>query len=186
MTSNHLKLNSNKTELMVVAPKSLLRKAGDLLLKVEGCSITPSPVVCNLGVILDPTLSFQSHVKNVIRFAFYHLKNIARLRPSLSDLVTETLFHCFISTRLNYCNAILNGLPSKSLDRLQHVQNSAARVLTGIRPWQHITPTLMQLHWLPVKFCIKPAPPEHPLCPFRGQTFKKYTKAHLFSEAYGL
>ena len=112
MTSNLLKLNSNKTELMVVAPRSLLRKVGDLLLEVDGCSITPSPVVCNLGVILDPTLSFQSHIKNVTRSAFYHLKNIARLRPSLSDSVTQTLIHCFISTRLDYCNAILTGLPS--------------------------------------------------------------------------
>ena len=155
MTSNLLKLNSNKTELMVVAPRSLLRKVGDLLLEVDGCSITPSPVVRNLGVILDPTLSFQSHINNVTRSAFYHLKNIARLRPSLSDSVTQTLIHCFISTCLDYCNAILTGLPSKTLDRLQYVQNSAARVLTGIKPWQHITPTLMQLHWLPVKFCIQ-------------------------------
>ena len=77
MTSNLLKLNSNKTELMVVGPKSLLRKVGDLLLEVDGCSITPSPVVRNLGVILDPTLLFQSHIKNVTRSAFHHLKNIA-------------------------------------------------------------------------------------------------------------
>ncbi|KAK5851958.1 hypothetical protein PBY51_023469 [Eleginops maclovinus] len=155
MTSNLLKLNSNQTELMVVAPKPLLRKVGDLLLEVDGCYITPSPVVRNLGVILDPTLSFQSHIINITKSAFYHLKNISRLRPSLSASVTETLIHCFISTRLDYCNAILTGLPSKTLDRLQYVQNSAARVLTGIKPWQHITPTLMQLHWLPVKFRIK-------------------------------
>ena len=155
MTSNLLKLNSNKTELLVVAPKSLLRKVGDLLLEVDGCPITPSPVVRNLGVILDPTLSFQPHINNTTKSAFFHLRNIARLRPSLSDSVTETLIHCFISTRLDYCNSILTGLPSKTLDRLQYVQNSAARVLTGTKPWQHITPILMQLHWLPVKSRIK-------------------------------
>ena len=109
---------------------------------MDGYSIPPSPVVRNLGVILDPTLSFQSHINNVTRSAFYHLKNIARLR--LSDSVTETLIHCFISTRLYYCNVILTGLPSKTLNRLQYVQNSAARVLNGIKPWQPITPTLMQ------------------------------------------
>ena len=46
------------------------------------------------------------------------------------------------------------GVPKKYLDRLQYVQNSAARVLTRTKPWQHITPTLKQLHWLPVKHRI--------------------------------
>ncbi|XP_053364370.1 deoxynucleoside triphosphate triphosphohydrolase SAMHD1-like [Clarias gariepinus] len=136
---------------MVVAQAPLLRKVGDLHLDVDGCSITPSPEVCNLGIILDPTLSFQSHVKRITKSAFYHLRNISRLRPSLSVSVKETLIHSFISSRLDYCNAILSGLPNKALDRLQYIQNAAARVLTGTRPWHHITPILKQLHWLPIK-----------------------------------
>ncbi|XP_041642854.1 uncharacterized protein LOC121509496, partial [Cheilinus undulatus] len=154
MTSDQLKLNSNKTELMVVAPKALLQKVGDLMLDVDGTSICPSSEVRNLGVILDSTLSFQSHIKSVTKSAFYHLKNISRLRPSLPDSVAETLIHAFITSRLDYCNGVLSGVPSKTLDRLQYVQNSAARVLTRTRPWQHITPTLIHLHWLPIKSCI--------------------------------
>ncbi|XP_041638364.1 uncharacterized protein LOC121506616, partial [Cheilinus undulatus] len=151
MTSNQLKLNSSKTELMVVAPKALLQKVGDLMLDVDGTSICPSSEVRNLGVILDSTLSFQSHIKSVTKSAFYHLKNISRLRPSLPDSVAETLIHAFITSRLDYCNGVLSGVPSKTLDRLQYVQNSAARVLTRTRPWKHITPTLIHLHWLPIK-----------------------------------
>ncbi|XP_041658863.1 uncharacterized protein LOC121519853, partial [Cheilinus undulatus] len=151
MTSNQLKLNSNKTELMVVAPKALLQKVGDLMLDVDRTSICPSSEVRNLGVILDSTLSFQSHIKSVTKSAFYHLKNISRLRPSLPDSVAETLIHAFITSCLDYCNGVLSGVPSKTLDRLQYVQNSAARVLTHTRPWQHITPTLIHLHWLPIK-----------------------------------
>ena len=151
MSSNFLKLNSNKTELMVVAPKALLRKVGDLHLDVDGCSFSPSSEVRNLGVILDPTLSFQSHIRFITKSAFFHLKNISRLRQSLSDSVAETLIHAFVTSRLDYCNGVLSGVPSKALDRLQYVQNSAARVLTRTKPWQHITPTLIHLHWLPVK-----------------------------------
>nr|XP_010783410.1 PREDICTED: uncharacterized protein LOC104957471 [Notothenia coriiceps] len=88
MSSNYLKLNSRKTELMVVAPKALLQKVGDFILEVDGCSISPSPEACNLGVILDSTLSFHSHVKSVTKSAFFHPRNIARLRPSLSELQT--------------------------------------------------------------------------------------------------
>ncbi|KAL3066517.1 hypothetical protein OYC64_016470 [Pagothenia borchgrevinki] len=79
------------------------------------------------------------------------VKNIARLRPSLSDSVAQTLIHAFITSRLDYCNGVLSGVHSKTLARLQYVQNSAVRLLTRTKPWQHITPTLIHLHWLPVK-----------------------------------
>lgn len=151
LTTNLLQLNSKKTELMLMAPRALLRKIGDFILQIDGCSISPSSEVRNLGVILDSTLSFQTHIKSVTKSAFFHLKNISRLRPSLSDSVAETLIHAFVSSRLDYCNGVLFGLPKKDLDRLQYVQNSAARVLTRTKPWQHITPTLKRLHWLPVK-----------------------------------
>ncbi|CAM4325934.1 unnamed protein product [Leuciscus chuanchicus] len=127
------------------------RKIGDLALVVDGCSISPSPEVRNLGIILDSTLSFRSYINNITKAAFYHLRNISRLRSSLTDSVTETLIHAFITSRLDYCNGVLSGLPTKALSRLQYVQNSAARVLTNTKPWQHITPIIQQLHWLPVK-----------------------------------
>ncbi|KAK0156352.1 hypothetical protein N1851_000349 [Merluccius polli] len=92
-----------------------------------------------------------SHIKSIAKSAFYHLKNIYRLRLSLSHSVTETLIHALITSCLDYCNNVLSGVPSKALDRLQYVQNSAARVVTRTKPWQHITPSLIQLHWLLVK-----------------------------------
>ncbi len=96
----------------------------------------------------------MTHIKSVTKSAFFHIRNISRLHPSLSDSVAETLIHSFVTSRLDYCNAILYGVPNKTLDRLQHVQKSAATVLTQTKSWQHITPTLKQLHWLPVKFRI--------------------------------
>ncbi|KAL3063680.1 hypothetical protein OYC64_000086 [Pagothenia borchgrevinki] len=103
---------------MVVAPKALLQKVGNFILEVDGCSISPSPEVRNLGVIFDSTLSFHSHIKSVTKSIFFHLRNIARLRPSLSESVAETLVYAFVTSRLDYCNGVLFGVPNKTLDRL--------------------------------------------------------------------
>ncbi len=71
---------------------------------------------------------------------------------SVSD--AEKLVHAFMTSRLDYCNALLGGCPASSLNKLQIVQNAAARVLTRSRKYDHITPILQSLHWLPIKFRI--------------------------------
>ena len=63
----------------------------------------------------------------------------------------ETLVHAFISSKLGFCSALLYGLPKSVIDRLQYVQNCAARLVTRTRSSEHITPVLRRLHWLPVR-----------------------------------
>lgn len=71
---------------------------------------------------------------------------------SLKD--TEKLIHSFVSSRLDYCNALFTCINRQSISRLQTVQNSAARLLTRTKRGEHITPVLAKLHWLPVSFRI--------------------------------
>ncbi len=110
--------------------------------------------VKNLGVILETDLSFSSHVKAVTKSAYYHLKNIARIRCFVSSHDLEKLVHAFITSRVDYCNGLLTGLPKKTIRQLQLTQNDAARILTRTRKSEHITPVLRSLHWLPVTFRI--------------------------------
>ncbi|KAI2646255.1 hypothetical protein H4Q32_024563 [Labeo rohita] len=110
--------------------------------------------VRNLGVILESDLSFSSHVKAVTKSAYYHLKNIARIRCFVSSQDLEKLVHAFITSRVDYCNGLLTGLPKKTIRQLQLIQNTAARILTRTRKSEHITPVLRSLHWLPVIFRI--------------------------------
>ena len=68
---------------------------------------------------------------------------------------TKTLIHAFVSLHIDYCNTLLFGLPKYQLDRLQKIQNSAARVTLQIAKFYHITPPLIDLHGLPVRFRVQ-------------------------------
>ena len=138
MQHNFLKLNCDKSDIIIIGPQNITQSAQKLTLTIDTTTLTPSPVIRNLGLVLDSTISFEHQIP---RTAFFHLKNIARLRPSLSFSTAETLIHAFITSRIDYCNSILYGLPSKTLNKLQYIQNSAARLLT---------PVLQNLHWLPI------------------------------------
>ncbi len=86
--------------------------------------------------------------------AFFHLRNISKLRNMLSVSDAEKLVHAFMTSRLDYCNALLGGCPACLINKPQIVQNVAARFLTRLRKYDLITPILQSLHWLPIKFSI--------------------------------
>ncbi len=67
----------------------------------------------------------------------------------------EKLVHAFMTSRLDYCNALLGGSRASSINKLQIVQNAVARILTRSRKYDHITPILQSLHRLPIKFSYK-------------------------------
>ena len=79
---------------------------------------------------------------------------IRRIRKYLTRQSVEYLIHAFVTSKIDYCNGLLYGLPSSHILKLQRVQNAAARLVTGSPRFCHITPVLMSLHWLPIKFRV--------------------------------
>ena len=79
------------------------------------------------------------------------MHNINRIKGFVDYQTLEKIIHCFISSKLDYCNSLFLGLPATLLNRLQRVQNAAARILTCTSKWDHIKPVLFQLHWLPIE-----------------------------------
>ncbi|XP_041848233.1 uncharacterized protein LOC121644403 [Melanotaenia boesemani] len=108
----------------------------------------------DMEVILDSQFDFSPQVTKVVQSCFYQIRNIAKIKHFISQSDLEKVIHALVSTRLDYCNALYAGLGLKLLSRLQLVQNSAARLLTGTKKHEHITPILASLHWLPVNFRI--------------------------------
>ncbi len=131
-----------------------VHRISDQNFQLDGCTVT-SFTVKNLGVILDSNLSFENHISHVTKTAFFHLRIIAKLRNMLTVSVAEKLVNAFMTSRLDYCNALLGGCPASSINKLEIVQNAVARVLTRSRKYDHITPILQSLHWLPIKFRIR-------------------------------
>ena len=149
MSINRLKLNKDRTELLYLFSKynpqqSLppLRFGTDI--------IKPSSHARNIGTICGTTMSMLPHVNNVCKSAFYHLLNISYIRKYLSTQTAEILIHAFVTSKLNHCNSLSYNVPKNVIQRLQSVQNGAARLITCSRKCDHITPILFDLHWLPV------------------------------------
>ncbi len=149
----------------------------DYNLQIDVCPV-PSSTVKNLGVILDSNLSFENHISHVTKTAFFHLRNIGKLRNMLSVSDAEKLVHAFMTSRLDYCNALLGGCPDL-INKLQIVQNAAARVLTRSRKYDHINPILQSLHWLPIKFRIS-----YKILLFTYKALNDYSKGNWLSYIY--
>ena len=114
-------------------------------------SVVPTQSARNLGVVFDNTMNFEKHISEICKSAFFHIRNISQVRRYLSIESTKTLIHAFVTSRIDNCNAVLYGLPSYLVQRLQYVLNSAARLIFLSRKAGHITPPLIDLHWLPVE-----------------------------------
>ena len=107
--------------------------------------------VRDLGVTFDSTLTLHNHINNICRSGSLSLHQIGKIRKFITQEYAERIVHAFVSSKLDYCNGILYGLPQNQIQKLQRLQNSAARLVTRTKKSEHITPVLINLHWLPVQ-----------------------------------
>ena len=155
--SRRLQLNASKTELVWFGSRANLQKLSsrDLSLSFGTDVIQPVAVVSDLGVYLNSELAMMEHVSRTSRSCFFQLRRLRQIRRSAGEEVTKRLVSAFVLSRLDYCNAALAGLPQSTIRPLQRVQNAAARLITNTGRHDHITPVMMDLHWLPIHLRIK-------------------------------
>ena len=103
-----------------------------------------------LGVILDWRLTFQKHAMAAARSCNYHVHAIRHIHLLTTELA-QTLACSLILSRIDYCNALLHGAPTGTIQTLQRVQNNAARIVCQVPRRSDAKPLLHRLHWLPIK-----------------------------------
>ena len=97
MYTNKLKLNSDKTECVLIGTRQQLQKVGNISMFSGDSQIALSCEVRNLGTWFDSEMSMLCHINRTCSSAFYYLYNIRRIRKYLSCPITESLVHPFIT-----------------------------------------------------------------------------------------
>ena len=108
-------------------------------------------ILCSLGLNLDSQLTMEAHVTNVVCSCSFQLRQLRSIRQCLTTEAATALAHAFVISRVDYCNSVFFGASDRVHRNLQSVPNSAARLITGRRLYDHITPIMRdELLWLSV------------------------------------
>ena len=149
MIMNKLKINDDKTEfLLITSPRANITR--DIQISIGQEEISPSPACKSLGVMFDQHFNMDTQICSVCRSAHFHIRNIKAIRHLLPPSTAAQLVHSLVSSRLDYCNAVLHRVPAYRIKPLQRVQNIAARVVSLCSRDDDIAEVLKELHWLPV------------------------------------
>jgi len=122
MSANRLKLNLDKTELLWAGTRynmTMLNDSGPSL-QLNNVTVNASQHVRVLGVHFSSDLSLDKHVSSVSPICFYHLRQFRRVRRSFDANSASTLVHAFMTSRVDYCNAILARAPKTTTGYNEH------------------------------------------------------------------
>ena len=152
MSKNKLKLNDEKTEVVLVNPKKYDVNISSL--KIGDEDIIFSDKAKNLGVFLDKDLTMNFHIINLSKAIYLEIRKLKHISKFVSESCLKTLAASFILSRLDYCNALYKNSNKYQINQIQKLQNFAAKVVLSKSIYEHVTPCLIELHWLPVLFRV--------------------------------
>jgi hypothetical protein len=150
-----LKMKEEKTDLMVVASKRILKRLKlPTAVRICGSDIPLSHVLRNLGFHMDESLSLSHHVARICGAAFAYLRTIGRLRNCLPLQVRLSAIHALVTSRIIFCAPLLYGMNKSHLQQLQRVLNASVRVTFGKKRRENVDDIMKTLAWLPVEHLI--------------------------------
>ena len=153
MARRKLKLNDGKTVIIVI--RGNLRNvsvANFGVMSFGDTQLVPCETAKNLGVVLDSSLSFSSHIDSIVKTCNFHIRNLYMIKDFVNRNNLVTLVHSLIVSKMDYCNSLFSVLPNVILKKVRYVLNRAARLIFNLPPRIPTTTTLIELHWLPLFF----------------------------------
>ena len=154
MAQNLLKLNPDKTEVLILRNK-WDKSTSEAKLNIVQEETEVKEVAKNLGVMVDSELTMSQHVSRVVQSCNYQLVNMWRIASKLNKKQKTQLVNSLIHSKIDYCNALLIGLKDTDVKRLQKLQNSATRFVHGTRSRRGVTDLRKKSHFLPVRHRIE-------------------------------
>jgi len=144
---NGLQLNADKSEVIFLDTAAQLRSAANIAtVDVTGSTLPVAPQIKSLGVTIDSNLRFDCHARNVAKACNFHTRTLRHVRSLLTDDVAQTVACSIVTSRLDYCNALLCGAPVTTFDKLQRAQNKLARVVCQCQGRTDARPLLQLLY----------------------------------------
>ena len=147
---NSLLINPEKTKLVVVGSAQLIKRLPHISLSLLGKTISPVSVAKDLGVYIDQYLTYDVHVTKTVSSCMNQLVQIGRIKHLLDKKTLLLLINSFVFSKLFYCSSVWGNTSKRNLHKLQLVQNFAARVVLGLKKFDHISQGRRSLKWLDV------------------------------------
>ena len=151
---NRLQTNRRKTEVLRLTSRLVKNPSLGPQFMVAGIPVNITSKIRNLGVTMDAKFTLSSHINDLCKKAFFFINFIGRIRKYLPLDPPKRLVNAPVISHLDYCNSLLYGLPSNKRAKLQRVQSTAARLIVGARRFDHMTPILRDLYWLPINIVV--------------------------------
>ena len=149
---NHLLINPDKTKLLFLGTRQMLsRLPEDPRVVFLGKTLKPTDSAKDLGVFLDPHLTYYHHISCVTSSCFTKLCQINRVKRSFDQETLELLITSLVFSKMLYYSSVWSNTTLQNINRLQSIQNFASKIVTNSRKFDHVTPLLRELNWLPVK-----------------------------------
>ena len=144
-------LGASKTKLMLFGSCQMIAKIPNFNLSLLGEDLVPTSCARDLRVIFDDQLTFSDHAVQTVSSCMSSLTQINRAKHALDKDLPVTIIKGLVFSKMFYCSSVWSNTSVTNINKLQPIQNFAARIVTRSRKFDHITPILKQLRWMPVK-----------------------------------
>jgi hypothetical protein len=148
----HYFINPEKNKFLLVGTRQLLNLlSDDMSLNFLNKTIVPVTSISDLGIILDRNLTYNEHITQLSSECMAKLCQINRVKHCFDQKTLIYIICAVVMGKLYYCSTVWSNTSFSNIKKLQAVQNFACRIIANGKKFDHITPILKDIGWLPVK-----------------------------------